>query len=205
MAAYVSNIGRAPITLTEREQRQLLSATGLRHDGYRDHMIFALALATALREHELLALNVEDIFDDGGKARRRVQLHVYKRSNTNVEAQQILLSEQLRAKLEKFYTWKRRKGEAVSPEAPLFTSRNRNRLATRTLRHAFQVWQKRAGLERSFRFHSLRHCAISRIYEQTKDILVAQRFARHSSIASTQIYTHPSDESMRRAVQDLLC
>ena len=84
-------------------------------------------------------------------------------------------------------------------------SRKGNRLSTRQVRHAFQLWQERAGFERRFSFHSVRHSAITNIYEGTRDIRLAQRFARHKSIITTQIYTHPTDEAPLRAVQELPC
>ena len=93
----------------------------------------------------------------------------------------------------------------LAADAPLFVSRKGNRLSTRQLRHTFHVWQRRAGLERAFTFHCLRHSAITSIYDATRDIRLAQRFARHKSITSTQLYTHPSDEALFRAVQDLPC
>lgn len=205
MTAYIDKISRPPRTLTDREQRLLLKVTGLRRDGYRDHMIFSLALGTGLREHEILALDIGDVFDSSGDARRRVQLRVFKRSNPDRLAQQVILPETMRAKLKKFYRWKRQEEQSLFPDAPLFISRKNNRLSARQLRHSFKLWQERAGFDRSFRFHSLRHCAITSVYERTKNILVAQRFARHRSITSTQIYMHPSDETLARAVQDLLC
>jgi len=205
MAAYFSNISRPPQTLTDREQRLLLKVTGLRRDGYRDHMIFSVALGTGLREHEILALDVGDVFDAGGGVRRRVQLRVFKRSNSDVTSQQVILPETVRAKLQKFFRWKRQEGQPLTADAPLFLSRRKKRLSARQLRHAFKQWQERAGFDRSFQFHSLRHCAITSVYESTKNILIAQRFARHKSITSTQIYMHPSDETLARAVQDLLC
>ena len=54
MTAYADRIARAPRTLSEREQRALLAATGQHKDGFRDHVIYSLALGTGLREHELL-------------------------------------------------------------------------------------------------------------------------------------------------------
>jgi integrase len=55
-----------PWTLTEREQRALLKVTGEHRAGYRDHMLYAMALGTGLREHELLALDMGDVFDEDG-------------------------------------------------------------------------------------------------------------------------------------------
>ena len=63
MATYADNIRTPPRTLTEVEQRRLLKATGEHKAGFRDHVLFSLALGTGLREHELLALDVGDVFD----------------------------------------------------------------------------------------------------------------------------------------------
>ncbi len=75
----------------------------------------------------------------------------------------------------------------------------------RMVRHGFGVWQKRAGFERHFNFHVLRHSAITHIYRRTKDIRLAQRFARHKSITTTSIYTHASDDDLIRSLQDQPC
>ena len=203
MSMYAAT--QSPRTLTRNEQLLLLRATGQRFDGYRDHMLLSLALATALREHELVGLNVGDVMDDNGSARRRVRLRVFKRSSDDLKGQEVVLSATAQAKLEKFFGWKRHQQQSLAADAPLFVSRKGNRLSTRQLRHAFQVWQRRAGLERTFTFHCLRHSAITNIYDATRDIRLAQRFARHKSITSTQLYTHPSDEALSRAVQDLPC
>ena len=72
MAAYADSIQKAPRTLTEREQKLLLKVTGEHRSGFRDHVIIATALGTGLRAHELLALEVGDVFDGDGRARRRV-------------------------------------------------------------------------------------------------------------------------------------
>lgn len=54
--------------------------TGEHRAGHRGHVIFAVALGAGLREHELLALDVGDVFDEDGRARRRVTLRAFKRS-----------------------------------------------------------------------------------------------------------------------------
>jgi len=205
MTAYADTVARPPKTLTEREQRLLLKTTGEHRAGFRDHVIFSLALGTGLREHEILALDVGDIFDDGGKARRRVQLRVFKRSSDETEHQEVVLPDATRVKLDKLYRWKKRAGESLAPDAPLFVSRKGNRLSSRQLREVFKIWQERAGFERRFSFHALRHTACSNLYRRTRDIRLTQRFARHKSMLTTSIYTHPSDEDLVRSVRELPC
>lgn len=206
MAAYVESIRRAPRTLTEREQKALLRVTGEHRGGWRDHVLFAMALATGLRAHELVALDVGDVFDDAGRVRRRLSLRVFKGDGRgDDDGQEVLLPEGLRAKLAKLWRWRASEGESLDRATPLFVSQRGTRLSTRQLRHAFAVWQERAGFERHVSLHMLRHSAISSLYAGTKDIRLAQRFARHRSVVTTMVYTHPSDDDLARAVEQLRC
>ncbi len=205
MTAYADTISRPVKTLTEAEQRALLKVTGQHIDGFRDHVIFSLAMGTGLREHELLALDVGDVFDDAGRAKRRVALRVFKRSAKEPVPQEVLLPDAVRAKLERLLTTRKRAGETITPTTPVFVSRLGRRLSARQLRHLFAVWQERAGFERHLGFHALRHHACSSVYRQSKDLRLTQRFARHKSVVTTSIYTHPTDDELLRAVQGLVC
>lgn len=204
MTAFVDTITRPARTLTDHEIGLVLRTTGSHRDGFRDHVIVSLALGTGLREHELLALDIGDVFDDVGRARRRVALRVFKRGAKRPANQEVLLSETVRAKLERWLKLRRRE-ETAGADAPLFMSNRGTRLSARQLRHAFKVWQERAGLDQRFNFHALRHTACSGVFRRTKDIRVTQRFARHTSVVTTAIYTHPSDEELLRAIQELPC
>jgi len=202
--SYVEST-HAPRTLTDAEQARLLKVTGEHARGFRDHVILSFALGTALREAELLALDVGDVFDADGKARRRVRLRVFKRSNDDESMQEVVLPDPLRAKLEKLWRWKKQRGEGLEPDAPLFVSRRGLRLSSRQLRNLFHVWQERAGFEREMSFHSTRHSSLTNVYRRTRDIRLTQRVARHKSITSTIRYAGPSDEDVLRAVRDLPC
>jgi site-specific recombinase XerC len=69
MANYADG-ARTPRTLTEREQRAPLEVTGEHRAGYRDHMLYAMALGAGLREHEFIALSVGDVSRSSGPRRR---------------------------------------------------------------------------------------------------------------------------------------
>jgi len=203
--AYTDTIALPPRTLTEGEQRALLKVTGEHARGFRDHVLFSVALGTALREHEILALNMGEVYGPDGKARRRIQLRVFKRSNDDPTMQEVVLPDALRAKLGKLRSWKMQRRESLEPEAPLFVSRKGNRLSARQLRHLFHEWQKRAGFERILPFHTTRHTALTTVYRRTRDIRLTQRVARHKSITSTIRYAGPSDDDVLRAVRGLPC
>jgi len=53
--------------------------------------------------------------------------------------------------------------------------------------------------------HCLRHTAVTNVYLQTRDLFLAQRFARHASPLTTTIYTHPSDDEMSNRLRGLEC
>ena len=57
-------------------------------------------------------------------------------------------------------------------------------------------------------FHALRHTAVTNVYRATRDLFLAQRFARHASPLTTTVYTHPSDQELfegefRRCLMEL--
>lgn len=207
---------KQPRTLTEREQKTLLRITGEHATGFRDHVIISVALGTALRENEILALNCNDVFDSSGRARRTVHLKVFKRPGGQSSGssrrrrstdmpQQVSLPDTLRYKLDKFRRWKIAKGEPVGEDAPLFASRKNERMSDRRLRAAFREWQERCGFNKPFHFHALRHTALTNVYRKTRDISMVQRVARHSNINTSTIYAGPSDEDVAHAVRDLDC
>lgn len=192
-----------PKTLTEAEQDKLLRVTGEHAKGFRDHVIFSLAIGTGLRESEILALNVGDVLNGGGNPKRRIPLRVFKRCTDKPAPQEAILPDRCIHKLKLFLGWKRRRGENLDPEAPLFVSRNGGRLSARQLRDLFKTWQRRAGFDRIHTFHALRHTACTNLYRETGDIRMVQRFARHLNISTTTIYASPSDEDLDRAVRGL--
>jgi len=41
------------------------------------------------------------------------------------------------------------------------------------------------------------------VYRASRDLFLAQRFAKHASPLTTVVYTHPSDEDMYAGIRDL--
>ena len=79
------------------------------------------------------------------------------------------------------------------------------RLSKRRAQQVFANWQERAGLDQRHTFHRLRHTAVHQVYRATGDLLLTQRFARHSSLLVTSVYLHPTDEDLARSVQNIRC
>lgn len=200
---------RPPRTLTRAEQRKLLKTTEEHVDGFRDHVLISLALGTALRESEIIALDCGDVFNASGRTVRRVQLRVFKRASKKEgshEHQRVFIPDALRYKLDKYRRWKKARGEKVADTDPLFVSRLGSRLSTRRVRSMFRDWQKAAGFrDPLFRFHHLRHTCLTNIYNASGDIRLVSAIARHSDLNTTAIYAAPSDDDMVNAVRGLDC
>ncbi len=190
----------SPSTLTAAEQALILRATA---GNARDHLIFSVALGTGLRLGELVGLDCGDVFAPDGtpRVRVRVRREIAKRGR----AGDVFLPDRLVAKLRRLWKHKVARGESLEPSAPLFCNQSRRRVSKRRVQFAWRTWQKRAGFDRLYSFHTTRHTAVTSVYRLTHDLFLAQRFARHASPLTTVVYTHPSDQEMQDRVRNLTC
>ena len=190
----------SPPTLTREEQRSLLEASA----GHpRDHLIISVALGTGLRLGEIVGLNVGDVFFTDGRAKSRIRLRVDIAKGGR--AADVFLPAALVGKLEAFWGYKLGRRERLEPLAPLLCNQGRRRISKRRVQVVFRAWQIIAGFGRLYPFHALRHTAVTNVYRASRDLFLAQRFARHASPLTTTVYTHPSDEELREGVQGLIC
>jgi len=191
----------SPQTLTHAEQEAILRAT---RRNLRDHLIYSLALGTGLRLAEIVGLNVGDVYTPEGRPRNRVRLRP--EIAKGGRAGDVFLPDALVAKFRRFWRHKARRREGISPDDPLFCSQGgRRRISPRRVQFAFRTWQVKAGFDRLYPFHSLRHSAITAVYRASRDLFLAQRFARHVSPLTTTVYTHPSDQELWASVRWLNC
>ncbi len=190
----------SPQTLTIEEQRALLQATSAH---IRDHIVVSLALGTGLRLSELVGLNVGDVFFPSGDPRLRIRVRpeIAKRGRTG----DVFLPDALVGKLRRFWRYKLDHNESLQASAPLLCNQSRRRISPRRVQVVVRTWQGKAGFDRLYCFHSLRHSAVTNVYRASKNLFLAQRFARHASPLTTVIYTHPSDDELRDGVKDLVC
>jgi integrase len=190
----------SPTTLTADEQALILRATATNP---RDHVIFSMALGTGLRLGELVGLNVGDVFATDGTPRVRVRIRpeIAKRGR----AGDVFIPDRLVAKLRRFWKSKKSRGESLDPAAPLLCNQSRRRVSKRRVQFAWRSWQKRAGFDRLYPLHALRHTSVTNVYRRTRDLFLAQRFARHASPLTTVVYTHPSDQEMAERLRGVVC
>lgn len=177
--------------LTAAKAKELLSY----QDGQdlRDHAILNLLLRTGLRTIEVVRANVEDITS---KAGTRVLL-VHGKGRSEKDAFVIVTDTAYQPIADYLAT----RGKVKAGE-PLFTSASNNskggRLTTRTVSGIAKHGLRSVGLDsREYTAHSLRHTTAVTIMRAGGTIEDTQHVLRHSSPATTQIYTATIKEELR--------
>src|SRR5437588_7534175 len=183
-----------PKALTRGEVASLFVQSDMRVRGtgaFEESLAMALRLivATGLRVGELCKLRVLDIAADGtslrvtGKGSRDRLVYI--------------TDDDFRAKLQKLTELRY---NASGASAPLLVNRYNSRLQPQTVRLRLHRAAAVAGLARRITPHMLRHTAATLLIETGIDIRIVQRLLGHSSIATTEIYTHVSDEALRSSL-----
>jgi integrase/recombinase XerD len=81
--------------------------------------------------------------------------------------------------------------------AAVFVNRRGGRLSRQSAWNAIKAAARRADLADSVSPHTLRHSFATHLLDGGADIRVVQELLGHSSVTTTQIYTHVSTERMR--------
>ncbi len=182
---------RLPRTLSRTEASFLLSArmpnlARVRGDEAMFQTIVRLMVVTGMRVGELCKLRAEDVAPDGsilrihGKGARDRVAYITDASLRD-ELHTILQSRQ----------------RSASSTGTLFVNRCGAEMKPQSVRSKLRCLAKEAGLDRHVTPHMLRHTAATLLIETGVDIRFVQRLLGHASIATTEIYTHVSDEALR--------
>ena len=159
----------------------------------RDYAIVNLILRTGLRTVEVVRANVGDITFKGD---RRVLL-VWGKGHTEKD-DFVVLSDKAYEPIKAYLAT--RKG--VKAGEPLFTSTSHQnsgeRLTTRTISYMCKEGLKAIGLDgKEYTAHSLRHTTAVAILKHGGMITDVQEVLRHTSPATSQIYTESVKEELR--------
>ncbi len=189
--------------LGPEEQKAILRATRDHRRGYRDHLMFSLALLAGLRAGTIVGLNVGEVRDSRCRIRSWVEprAEIFK----GQRAYAIPLGRELRAKVRAYLRWRElTEGRKLQDEDALFVSRSgRGRLTVRSLERAWAAWQDRIGIDRPYRLHDARHTFGTAIQRRGKDALLTKALLGHASLRSTERYLHASRGDMAALVEEL--
>lgn len=149
-----------------------------------------LMVSTGIRVGELCRLRADDLSPDAAS----IRVHGKGSRDRVVYITDAALRERLRKLVQK-------RRENIASCGSLFINRDGlpmkpQSIRSRLRRHAIDV-----GLSRRVTPHMLRHTAATLLIETGVDIRIVQRLLGHSSIATTEIYTHVSDEALRSTLE----
>ena len=181
---------KMPIYMTENEAKELLSSVKGRN-AERDKCILIIFLNTGIRLSELCGIDIDHIKDrtlvvtGKGNKQRNIYLNdmcmgaVYEYT---VKYRDIKLKDNILQKA-------------------LFISERKQRINKRTVEYIMQRTISGSSLSKEYSIHKLRHTAATMLYNSGADIRSLQTILGHTSVATTQIYTHINDEKIKNIME----
>ncbi len=183
-----------PHVLYPEQVETLLAENKKRTDNlkYRDECILEILYSSGVRVHELVNIKLQDIdiksriirINEGkGKKDRLVGF--------DERTQKTLLDyvRKYRVELEN-----NNKNGMVDY---LFLSAKGEQLTTRGVQYILKQIELKTGLDYGLHPHTLRHSFATNLLNNGADLRVIQELLGHSSLNTTQIYTHVSEEAMK--------
>jgi tyrosine recombinase XerC len=175
---------RLPGFLTQSQIEEALNIAGDDPVSRRDRAILEVLYGAGLRAAELVGLNIDDIDFSGETIKVRGK----------GQKERILpLGQMAKKSLEQLLTL--RNG---APEPAVFLSKHGKRLSTRELQRIVKRRLLQIGDASGAHPHILRHSFATHLLERGADIRAVQELLGHSSLATTQVYTHLTAERLKK-------
>jgi integrase/recombinase XerC len=170
---------RLPATLDADQVAALLESDTVDPLDVRDQAVLELFYSSGLRLAELVGLDVGDV--DLADLTVRV-------TGKGSKARVVPVGRVAAAAVERWL--QRRPDVAAAGQPALFVSRRGGRLAARSVQARVEHWARRRGTPVRVHPHMLRHSFASHMLESSGDLRAVQELLGHSSISTTQVYTH---------------
>jgi site-specific recombinase XerD len=153
----------------------------------RDRAILETLYSSGLRVSELVGLKVRDLDLIGGtlkvlgkgRKERLVPIGSY-----GIQAIRRYLKE---------------RGENL--DAPLFRNRLGGPLTDRSVRRILHRYLNQVSIHRRISPHALRHSFATHLLDRGADLRGVQELLGHSSLSTTQVYTHVTTERLKRVYE----
>lgn len=174
------------ILTTAYQTKENAKTQGQRNMVLRDIAVLELLFATGVRVSELCSLQYDDMrLDEGeikiygkGAKERFVQI-----ANPDV--------------LEALHSYQEVYEDIIAQTGTFFVNRLGKPLSDQSARSIVDKYSKLAGVETHITPHMFRHSFATLLLEEGVDIRYIQRLLGHSSIVTTQIYTHVAGRKQR--------
>lgn len=176
---------RNPVYLTEKQAIKLVDMTESQNKSCksRDRLILMLFLTTGLRAEELTNIKLNHITEN--------TLTVIGKGDKERE---IGLNDDVLEALKDYLTVR------YNVSDYLFISNRSQHMSKRTIQYTVDKYIELAGLDiTKFSTHKLRHSAAVLMHKGGMDIRTIQGVLGHSTVQTTEIYTHLDSEQMKQA------
>jgi site-specific recombinase XerD len=166
---------------TTTEIKALYETTLSDQLGLRDKAMLAVFYGCGLRRSEGISLDAEDILLD------RNLVHV--RKGKNYTERYVPFSGAVREDLKNYIEYARPSMIQGTTKA-LFLTLQGNRVHGGTMIKRLHQLQEKAGITKEAGLHSLRHSIATHLLQSGMELEKIKQFLGHTSLESTQIYTH---------------
>ena len=154
--------------------------------GLRDRAIIEMLYSSGIRSSELLDLS-ENMINMQDRELRVIGKGNKERITFFSKTAKKYLTEYIEAKKSKTYYDKN----------IVFANSKGGKLTTRSLRRLIEDYNKRSGITKELTPHVFRHTFATQLLNSGVDIRYVQELLGHTSIATTQFYTHVSKKALR--------
>ncbi|MBA7665937.1 Tyrosine recombinase XerC [subsurface metagenome] len=183
--------------LTEQETEKVLSSFWEGDPFYvRNRTIVIFALNTGLRVSELTGLNVGDVLNGHIRRELKIRKEIAKGKRERI----IPLNKKAREAIKELLEYNEEKKYPRDQDDPLFVSKRRRRISSRQVENIIKQLRKDSEIDVDITPHTLRHTFATRVYNKTGNLRIVQTLLGHSSIKTTEIYTHVRREDLEKAV-----
>lgn len=182
---------RLPRFVPEEELTRLLDAPwedSIR--GARDHAVMEVLYGTGIRLAELVSLKRDSL--DLREGTLRVL-------GKGAKERIVVLGQGAKTALERHLRVLRENGAPAA--GPLFPGRN-GAVSPRTVQRIVYAHLKRLSRAGGHSPHALRHSFATHMLDRGADIRAIQELLGHASLGTTQVYTHVSIETLRKAFDE---
>jgi len=166
--------------------------------GVRDRAILETFFSTGLRIAELVSLNVSQFSPQAIKDKNAYELTIV---GKGFKPRNIYFSERCLSWIKKYLEtrlYDTDPGLFVNLRSPLSNDESESRrLSPRSIERIIKYYAVKAGLPLYVTPHTLRHTYATDLLNQGVDLRAIQEFLGHSSILTTQVYTHVTNKRLR--------
>jgi integrase/recombinase XerD len=172
-----------PTVLNKEEVKSLIENA----DNLKSRLIISLLYSAGVRVSELVNLRVKDINFEENVG--------WVRKGKGGKDRLFALSQSLSEELKSFI-------ESKGGDYEYVFSKNKP-LTTRNIQKIIKLTKERAKIDKKVTPHTLRHSFATHLLEQGNDIRIIQTMLGHSSLSTTQVYTHISSEQIKKVKNPL--